>query len=233
LPFSFVQEASEPKCPSWLEWLRRFAEISKLTTEMAQNRVLQSAFNPLKGFVNKTMTQEPQFKYEDAVIVGYTAFICQKCLIFHPLTLYWHNSSLVIMPTNHGCDTETLVEVQRQKRNKKDVIATISNEIPNLMSQVVRRWTNGTPVVQADEIKFISEILHCCTLVDGKNWALRALQYGFTVLSDEELTDFLNLAMGNTYGIFRTEKSNKSYFMRIVVPGASKAHIHNNFGFGN
>jgi hypothetical protein len=104
-PFSIVQEISEPKCPSWLEWLRRLAEISKLTTEMAQNRVLQFALNPLKTPVAKIMTQALRFKHEDLVVVGYTAFICHKCLIFHPLTLYWHNSSMKVIPSNHCCDT--------------------------------------------------------------------------------------------------------------------------------
>jgi hypothetical protein len=232
-PFSSVQEASEPNYPSWLERLRRFAEISKLITEVTQNRVLQSAVNPLKTSVNKTMAQEPQFRNEDLVVVGYTAFICSECLICHPLTLYWHKSSKVVIPTNHKCDTETLVEVQRQKGNKKDVIATVSNELPKLMFQVVTRWTNGTPLVQADEIKSIPEVLHCCILVDSKNWALRAVQYGSTLLSDEELANFLNLAKGNTYGIFRTAKSNKTYYMRIVVPATPRAQICNYFQFGN
>jgi hypothetical protein len=64
-PFSIVQEVSEPKCPSWLEWLRRLAEISKLTTEMAQNRVVQFALNPLKTPVANIMTQALRFKHED------------------------------------------------------------------------------------------------------------------------------------------------------------------------
>jgi hypothetical protein len=232
-PFSFVQEASEPRCPSWLEWLRRFAEISKLTTEMAQNRVLQSATNPLKAPVNKIMIHETQFKHEDLLVVGYTAFICQKCLISHPLTLYRHTPSMKIICTNHGCDTETVVDAQRQIMNKKDIIATISNEMPKLMFQVVKRWTKGTPLVVADEIPSNPEVLNGCILVDGKNWAHRAVQNGFTLLSDEDLANFLNLARSNTYGIFRTAKSNKSYYMRIVVPGAPKADFDNNFRFGN
>jgi hypothetical protein len=98
-PIPSVQEPSEPKCPSWVQRFRQFAEISKLTKEITQNQVLQSAINPLKTSVNKITTQEPQFRYEDLVVVGYTAFICSKCLIFHPLTLYWHKSSMVVIPT--------------------------------------------------------------------------------------------------------------------------------------
>jgi hypothetical protein len=114
--------------------------------------------------------------------------------------------------------------------NKKDTIATISNEMPKLMFQVVKRWTKGTPLVMADEIQSSPKVLNGCILVDDKNWAHRAVQNRFTLLSDEDLADFLNLARGNTYG---TANSNKSYYMRIVVPGAPKAHIDNNFRFGN
>jgi hypothetical protein len=228
-----VQEPSEPNCPSWFKRLRQFAEFIKLTTEIKQNRVLQSAADPLQTSVNKIMTQEPQFRYEDLVVVGYTAFICSKCLICHPLALYRHKSSMIVMPTNHVCDTERIIALQRQKGNKKDVIATVSNELPKLMFEVVTRWTNGTPLVQLDEIRSIPEILHCYILIDGYNWALRAVQYGFTLLSDEELVDFLNLTRGNTDGIFRTAKSNKTYYMHVVVPATPKAQICNDFKFGN
>lgn len=214
-PFSFVQDASEQKSPSWLEWLRRLAEISKLTTEMAQNRV------PLKAPVNKVMIFEPQFKHEDLLVVGYTAFICQKCLISHPLTLYRHTPSMKIICTNHGCDTETVVDAQRQIMNKKDIIATISNEMPKLMFQVVKRWTKGTPLVVADKIQSNPEVLNDCILVDGKNWAHRVVQNAMYVL------------LGVARTGFRTAKSNKSYYMRIAVPGAPKAHIDNNFRFGD
>lgn len=232
-PFSSLQEASEPSCPSWLEWLRRLAEISKLTTEVTQNRVLHSAVNPFKTSVNKIMIQNSQFRYEDLVVVGYTAFICSKCLICHPLTLYWHKSSTVIIPTNHECHTEKIVELQRQKGNKEDFITTATNDLPELMFQAVTKWTNGSPLVQADEIRSTPEVLNCCILVDSKKWALRAVQSGFTLLTDEELSDFLNLARGNTFGIFRPAKSNKIYFMSIVVPATPKAQICKNFEFGN
>jgi hypothetical protein len=115
--------------------------------------------------------------------------------------------------------------VQRHKKNTKNVISTLSKELPKLMFEVVTRWTNGTSLVQADEISSIPEVLHCCIIVDSMNWALRAVQYGSTLLSDEELVDFLNLARGNTYGIFRTAKSNKTYYMRIVVPVTPRAQI--------
>jgi hypothetical protein len=123
--------------------------------------------------------------------------------------------------------------VQRQKWKEKEIIAILSSEILKLMLQVVWRWTKDTPLVQADEIKSITEVLRCCILVDSKNWAFRAIQYGLTVVSYEGLVDFLNLARGNTYGVFKSAKSNKTYCMYIVVSDTPKAHIDNNFRFGN
>jgi hypothetical protein len=138
-----------------------------------------------------------------------------------------------VIPTNHECDTNTVVEVQRQKRNKKDIIEIVSNEVPKLMLQVVRRWTRGRPLGQAEEIKPIPENSHCCVLVNGRNWSLRAIHYRYTLLADDELLDFLNLTKGNTHGIFKTAKSNKTYHMAITVDAAPKDHIGNNIGFGN
>lgn len=223
------QDASEQRSPSWLEWLRRCAEISKLMREIKQN---QRPINPLRAPVNTPNIQEPQFKDEDLVVVGYTAFICDKCLISHPLTLYWHRPSMEVVHTNHGCDTKILLKVQQQKRNNKEVMETLSNETPKLMFRVVKRWTKGVPLAQADEIQSIPEVLRCCILVDSKNWAFRAIQNRFTVLSDEELADFLNLSRCNTYACFRTAESNKTYYMHIAATASSKDHIDSNFAFG-
>ena len=52
-PFSSVQEASEPNCPSWLKRLRRLAEISKLTTEIKQNEY----YNPTPVFFKPLLTK--------------------------------------------------------------------------------------------------------------------------------------------------------------------------------
>ena len=61
--------------------------------------------------------------------------------------------------------------------------------------------------------------------VDSKNWAFRAIQDRFTVLSDEELADFLNLARCNTYAYFMTGKPNKTYLMCLAASATSKDHI--------
>jgi hypothetical protein len=45
----------------------------------------------------------PPFKIEDLKIIGYTAYICEECLVSHPLTLYWHSLSMKPVPTMHTC----------------------------------------------------------------------------------------------------------------------------------
>jgi hypothetical protein len=39
---------------------------------------------------------------------------------------------MVVIPTNHGCDTGTIVEVQLQKGNKKNVIHRRRSFLPLL-----------------------------------------------------------------------------------------------------
>jgi len=52
-------------------------------------------------------------------------------------------------------------------------------------------------------------------LIDNKKWGIRAIRNRFTVLSDEELADFLNLAKDNTYAYFKMEAQSTAYYMYI------------------
>jgi hypothetical protein len=104
-PLYFFQDASDQKTPSWLESLRTVAEISKSMREIRQNQTLQPSVNPLTPYINGIKMQEPQFKNEDFVVVGYAPFACDKCLIIHPLTLYWHTQSMKVVSTIHALGT--------------------------------------------------------------------------------------------------------------------------------
>ena len=213
--------------------LRTMAEISKLAREIAQIPVLQSSINPFSVRANKIEIQKPQFEHEDFEVVGYTAFICQKCLICHPLALYLHIPSMKVVSSSHRCERERVAEVlQQQGENKQDVIANLSEEMLHLMIHVVKRWTKGTPLIHAYEIQFVPEIISNSIFVDSKNWAFRAIQDRFTILSDEELADFLNLARCNTYAYFMTGKPNNTYLMCLAASATSKGHIDRNFDFG-
>ena len=71
----------------------------------------QSSINPFIRFVDKSNMSLPPFKIEDLKIIGYTAYICEECLVAHPLTLYWYNLSMKPVPTMHTCSNERIKEV--------------------------------------------------------------------------------------------------------------------------
>jgi hypothetical protein len=157
----------------------------------------------------------PPFKIEDLEIIGYTAYICNDCLISHPLILYWHSASKKLVPTIHTCNDERKIEVHQGIRSKNEVITNLSDELPDLMCRVVKQWTKGRPLLKATLAPYVSEDLYELNVIDRKKWGIRAIRERFTALSDEELADFLNLAGENTYAYVRTEDQNKTYFMCI------------------
>jgi hypothetical protein len=159
----------------------------------------------------------PPFKLEDLEIRGYTAYICEECLVSHPLTLYVHGPSLKLVPAFPKCNGERIVEVQQEIHHKKYVITTLVGELPNLMFRIVRQWTKCRPSLRAVEVPTVSEGLHTFKPVDKKEWAMRAVRDELTFLSEGELVDFLNLAGHNTYACFKMKEQNKTYCMYIVT----------------
>jgi hypothetical protein len=159
----------------------------------------------------------PSFKLEDLEIGGYSAYICEVCLVTHPLTLYMHVPSLKLVSAFHTCNTERIIEVQQELHHKKDVFATIAGEMPNLMFRTVRKWTKCKPSLRASQISSVPQNLNTLKPVDKKKWAMRAIRDKFTFLSEGELVDFLNLAENNTYACFKMEGQHKTYCMYIVA----------------
>ena len=209
--------SSEQNNPSWLERLRRMAEVSRLLKELTPTSTSTSSINPLNGLIDNAKMYVPPFKLEDLEIIGYTAYICEVCLVTLPLTLYMHGPSLKLVPTFHTCDTERIIEVQQEMHSKKDVFATLVGELPNLMFHTVRIWTKCKPSLRATEISSAPQNLHTLKPVDKKKWAMRAIRDKFTFLSEGELVDFLNLAGHNTYACFKMEGHHKTYGMYIVT----------------
>ena len=84
----------EQENPLWLKRLRRLVEVSSLLKEFMPTLASQPSINPFLRFVDKSNTSLPPFKIEDLKIIGYTAYICEECLVSHPLTLYWNSLSM-------------------------------------------------------------------------------------------------------------------------------------------
>jgi hypothetical protein len=210
--------SSEQKNPSWLEWLRRMAEVGRLLKELTPTPTFPFSINPpLNGLIGNSNSYVPSFKLEDLEISGYTAYICEVCLVTLPLTLYVHRPSLKLVSSFHTCSTERIIEVQQEMPHKKDVLATLAEELPNLMFRTVRKWTKCKPTLRATEIPSVPQNLHALKPVDKKKWALRAIRDKFTFLSEGELVDFLNLAGHNTFACFKMEGHHKTYGMYIAT----------------
>ena len=205
----------ESENPLWLNWLRRLAEISSLVKELRPTLASQPSINPFLRFVDKSNTSLSPFKIEDLKIIGYTAYTCEKCLVSHPLTLYWNSLSMEPVPTIHTCNNERRIEVQQEIHNKKEVTASLFDEVCDVMFLVVRQWTRARPLLKVAEIPSMLQGLQNFKVIDIKNWAIRAIRNRFTVLSDEELADFLNLAKANTYAYFKVKGQNTAYYMYI------------------
>lgn len=205
----------EQENPLWLEWLRKLAEISSLLKEIMPTLASQSSINPFIRFVDKSNMSLPPFKIEDLKIIGYTAYVCEECLVSHPLTLYWHSLSMKPVPTMHTCNNERIKEVQQEIHNKKEVTAALFDELRVVMFRVVKQWTRGRPMLKASETPSVLQGLQNFQLIDNKKWGIRAIRNRFTVLSDEELADFLNLAKNNTYAYFKMEAQSTAYYMYV------------------
>jgi hypothetical protein len=205
----------EEENPSWLRRLRRLVEIRSLLRELIPTLALQPSNNPFLRFVDKSNTSLPPFKIEDLKIVGYTAYICEECLISHPLALYWDNFSMKPVPTMHICSNERIIEVQQEIHKKKEVTAALFGEILEVTFLVVKQWTRARPLLKVAEIPSMLQGLQNFKVIDIKNWAIRAIRNRSTLLSEEELADFLNLANANTYAYFKVKGQNTAYNMYI------------------
>jgi hypothetical protein len=205
----------EQENPSWLRRLRRLVEISSLLRELIPTLALQPFNNPFLRFVDKSSTSLPPFRIEDLKIIGYTAYICEECLVSHPLTLYWNSFSMKPVPTMHICNNERIIEVQQEIHKKKEVTAALFGELLEVTFLVVKQWTRARPLLKVAEIPSMLQGLQNFKVIDIKNWAIRAIRNRFTVLSDEELADFLNRAKANTYAYFKVKGQNTAYYMYI------------------
>jgi hypothetical protein len=119
------------------------------------------------------------------------------------------------VPTMHICNNERIIEVQQEIHKKIEVTSALFGELLDVMFLVVKQWTRARPVLKVAEIPSMLQGLQKFKLIDNTNWGIRAIRNRFTVLSDEELADFLNLAKANTYAYFKMKGQHTAYYMYI------------------
>lgn len=195
---------------SWLQKLRPLVEIKRLMGELSFRPMQQPSFFPYNGAVSQpNMHQrfQPPYRMEDLEIMGYRGYVCKECLTAHPLAIYRHkHQKEKIIHTKHDCDIRRRLEIQGgQQRDREVSILTnlYVNELPKLMLRFVGEWTKGKTLLAAAELSASPEGCREIKISSEKQWANRAIRYGCTVLTDDELTDFINTATDCTGAYFR------------------------------
>ncbi len=162
---------------------------------------------------------------EDLEIIGYEGYVCKECLTTHPLAIYRHKYQKDrIIRTKHGCNNRRKLEIQweQQKNNETSILINLYiNELPNSMLRFVREWTKGQTLLAATEISTQPDSCHKTIICIEKQWANRAITDGCTVLTDDELADFINTVKDCTGAYFKVQdnemdkNSGKVFYMCI------------------
>jgi hypothetical protein len=213
---------------SWLQNLRRWVEIKRLIEDLHFRPMQQPYLFPYNGAISQpNMYQrfQPQFRMEDLEIIGYKGYVCKECLTAHPLAIYRHKYQRdKIIPTKHGCDNRRRLEIQggQPEDNETSIVTNLyMNELPKLMLRFVREWTKGKTILAAAELSNPPDSSHEIIISIEKQWANRAIKDGCTVLTDDELADFINTVKDCTGAYFKVQdiemskNSGKVFYMCI------------------
>jgi hypothetical protein len=98
-------------------------------------------FNGFSSDANKDFDFLLQSKIENLEVIGYRGYVCQNCLIVHPLRIYKDkfNPTPHLIQTKHSCDMERLVEIQHRKVDKDSVLIDLyRNQLLRVMLSAVR-----------------------------------------------------------------------------------------------
>jgi hypothetical protein len=113
--------------------LCKLAEIKRLTTYISSTPIRQSGNcftgHPFVSYSEDSMT--PRSHYDDLEIAGYKGFLCKRCLIAHPLPLYYDKFSKKskIHEMKHHCNAERLLEIQRRVDKKNYLVELYKNQL--------------------------------------------------------------------------------------------------------
>jgi hypothetical protein len=94
--------------------------------------------------------------------------------------------------------------------DKQKEIPELYANLPEVMKKVVNSWTNNQSYIFAVEVQKeeisnhnVVDLDIIITTTDKNSWAARAIKYKQTMLTDEELSDFLRRSNYNTLSYFK------------------------------
>jgi hypothetical protein len=160
-------------------------------------------------------------------IFGYTGFVCEDCLqtVIDTLPFMLTDEQKAII-SKHVCDPKMLEYSHKlDNTNKQFLLAELQDQLPSHIKELVlNNWTKYQNYLLAikhtnTQASYI-ELSSC----NEDHWAARAIKNKQTLLSDTELTDFLNKVRNATFAVFKIKMkgSEDLLYMLMVTNNPSK-----------
>jgi hypothetical protein len=188
----------------FIEPFKKLLEFQKVVGELVRSNQ-QSSYPLPYPVIYQYPVYPPPLNYS-YLVVGYTGHVCKNCRVIDPLPM--HLTSQGLVENRHECSPQRLQDVHLKLDKEKEISQLYAN-LPEVMKKVVNQWTNNQTYVSAAEVQR-EEIsnhnvvdLDINTTTDKNSWAERAIKYKQTILTDEELTDFLRRCNYNTLSYFK------------------------------
>jgi hypothetical protein len=236
LPFLNRKGKSDEKFSDFLEdkilvLLRKMVEIKNLISQLSiiHPSMPSTTFN--SGESKNNLSEH--FRFEDDVddyseIVGFRGHVCEKCSIVNIDTIFRHNDGeSTQIEAKHTCNSKTLSDA-RVEPDKNKIINDLYEKLPEVMKKKVNSWTENCPYLVASEMPPNVALNNYFEInpTDDSHWAVRAIKDKQTILTDEELSDFLCKVRDSTYAAFKViapssqqqqqESSTRCYLMIIT-----------------
>ena len=203
-----------------LQPLRKMVEYKNLVSQLSAMQQ-QTGIMPGSGGIypsmpsmtfdrakyNDNLSRYSRFEDSDdySEAVGFRSHICEKCLITHIDTIFFHKDGQSgQIETTHTCNSKRLDDAQLEP-NKDKTINDLYDKLPEVMKKKVNSWTGNNAYLVAIEMPPNVDLNNCfdVTPTDENHWAARAIKDKQTILNDEELSDFLCKVRNATYAAFK------------------------------
>jgi hypothetical protein len=158
------------------------------------------------------------FQFDD-LIIGYRGYVCERCLLIHPLAIYHHkNGRTGNVEMKHQCSSKRLNDVQ-QKPDKDKIITDLYKILPEVMKKTVKSWINNQTRIVAIEVPSHTTANNCFDLspTNENHWAARVVKDKQAFLNDEELSEFLQKVRNATCAFFRINIEGSAYFYIMML----------------
>jgi len=228
-----------------LQPLRKIVEYKDLLSQLStiqpqQQRIMSGGLYPSMPSMtfdsnedNNNPSEHSIFEEEDddyySEIVGYRGHVCEKCLVIIIDTIFRYNDrENGKIETTHTCDSKRLDDAELEP-DKDKIISDLYEKLSEVMKKKVNSWTKNSAYVVAIEMSPNAAVNNCfdITPTDENHWAVRAIKNKQTILTDEEISDFLCKARNTTCAYFKVispysqqqqeqEPSTRCYLMMIT-----------------